>query len=318
MPRIVYLCPDTNTPTGGIKVIYRHVEALAAMGCDAHVMHIGEGFRCDWFPNKAPVLHLAEMLTSDIVVVPEVMAQLTPQLIERKMTYVMFVQNGYLLLPSADIETLRACYRNAALVLSISDDTSNLVLSLFPELVGRVLRQTYTVDRAKFFPAAKQKIVTYMPRKLPLHSANVVPWLTAEFPDWKFVPLHGLGEDMVAMAMRVSRVFLAFSDFEGCPVPPIEAALSGNIVLGYPGWGGREYWEEPNFRDVDVGDIRGFVRQFHEIDALLRKPQIDALLAPGIAKLAARYDPSTEVGWLRRLGEYFSLLPGQVAQTLAA
>ena len=74
MPRIVYLCPDTNTPTGGIKVIYRHVEALAAMGCDAHVMHIGEGFRCDWFPNKAPVLHLAEMLTSDIVVVPEVMA----------------------------------------------------------------------------------------------------------------------------------------------------------------------------------------------------------------------------------------------------
>ena len=55
------------------------------------------------------------------------------------MTYVMFVQNGYLLLPSADIETLRACYRNAALVLSISDDTSNLVLSLGGGVGGRVL-----------------------------------------------------------------------------------------------------------------------------------------------------------------------------------
>ncbi len=318
MRRIVYLSPDVNTPVGGIKVIYRHAEALAAMGCDAHVMHSAPGFRCDWFPHRASVLNLSELRATDIVVVPELMARFSAQLIELKIPYVMFVQNGYLVLPSAEPEALRACYRNAALVLSISEDTSNMVLSLFPELAGRVLRQTYTVDRSKFTPGTKEPLVTYMPRKLPMHSANVVPWLAAEFPHWQFMALHGISEDQVAQAMRRSRVFLAFSDFEGCPVPPIEAALSGNLVLGYPGWGGEEYWDEPNFRAVDVGDIRGFVRQFHEIDALMKKPQVDALLAPGIEKLAARYDAATELGWLRRLAERLDLLPRPDAVALAA
>ena len=309
MPRLVYLCPDSDTPTGGIKVIYRHVEALVDLGFDAHVMHINADFRCRWFANNAPVLDLSKMLTSDIVVVPEVMAKLTPNLIAQKIRFVMFVQNGYLVLPSADMATLRQCYAHTELVLSISEDTTQLLQSVFPELVGRVMRQTYTVDRSKFKPAPKRNLVTYMPRKQPLHSANVAPWLQAEFPDWQVVPLHGLSEDQVAAAMRVSRVFLAFSDFEGCPVPPIEAALSGNIVLGYPGWGGREYWDEPNFRHVDMGDVRGFVRAFHEIKVLVQRPGFDALLEPGLERLALRYDSNTEVRHLQAFVQRLGLMP---------
>jgi hypothetical protein len=247
------------------------------------------------------------MQVHDIVVVPEIMAKITPNLIEQHIRYVMFVQNGYLVMPAADMDTLRRCYAHTELVLSISEDTTQLLQAVFPDLAGRVLRQTYTVDRRKFFPARKQMLVTYMPRKQPLHSANVVPWLAAEFPHWQVAALHGLSEDHVAAALRMSRVFLAFSDFEGCPVPPIEAALCGNIVLGYPGWGGREYWDEPNFRHVDMGDVRGFVRQFHEIDALLRRPTLDTLLAPGIERLARRYDAATELAGLQAMAERLAL-----------
>ena len=48
--RIIYLCNADNTPTGGIKVIYRHAELLAGLGADAYVMHPDNlDFRCDWF-----------------------------------------------------------------------------------------------------------------------------------------------------------------------------------------------------------------------------------------------------------------------------
>ena len=82
-------------------------------------------------------------------------------------------------------------------------------------------------------------------------------------------------------------------------MPPIEAALAGNIVLGYPGWGGREYWHEPNFRSVRFGDMRDFVRKFHEVSAYATRPGIEALLAPARAQLAACYGLDAETALLR-------------------
>ena len=42
-------------------------------------------------------------------------------------------------------------------------------------------------------------------------------------------------------------------------MPPIEAALAGNKVIGYTGQGGREYWESPVFEEIDCGNILGYV-----------------------------------------------------------
>lgn len=294
MRRLIYVSPDSNSPTGGIKVIYQHVQMLRSMGFDAHVMHFAEGFRCDWFPNTAPIISLSQLRSTDIVMVPEIMTQFALTLHEQGITYGMFVQNGYLVLPTADTDTLQRCYRHAVAVLSISDDTSGLLQSVFPDVAAKTIRVTYSVDAAKFTPEPKKMLVTYMPRKLPLHANNVVPWLRLAFPQWQFMALHGMSEDQVAAAMRISAVFLAFSDFEGCPVPPIEAALAGNLVLGYHGWGGREYWREPNFRSVDMGDVRDFVRKFHEVAHFVSQPQAQAQMAPGIERIRHDFSPATE------------------------
>ena len=46
-PRIIYLSPADDVPTGGIKVIYRHAEMLTALGAEAFVLHpFDASFRC--------------------------------------------------------------------------------------------------------------------------------------------------------------------------------------------------------------------------------------------------------------------------------
>jgi hypothetical protein len=282
------------------------------MGFDAHVMHFSADFRCDWFANDASIIQMGQLLTSDIVVVPEIMTKFALQLHAIGIEYCMFVQNGYLVLPTAEFPIVRQCYENALLVLSISDDTTGILLSVFPGLVGKILRQRYSIDRSKFRSLAKQNWVTYMPRKLPLHAGNVVPWLASEFPQWKFVPLHGMPEVEVASALGRSRIFLAFSDFEGCPVPPIEAALCGNVVIGYPGWGGREYWDEPNFRSVEFGNMRDFVRKFYEVDKFANGRYLNEMLAPGMDRLADRYGEAAELADLRSLVQRIGLVADSI------
>jgi glycosyltransferase involved in cell wall biosynthesis len=77
--------------------------------------------------------------------------------------------------------------------------------------------------------------------------------------EWKLLPIHGRSEDEVAELLSETPIFLSFSYQEGLPLPPMEAAVSGNIVVGYTGEGGKEYFRDPVFRAIPHGDYRSFV-----------------------------------------------------------
>ena len=296
MPRILYVCNDGNDPAGGVKVIYRHVEMLREHAFDAYVMHLSPAFaRCTWFDNTAPVLHFQDIRDDDLVVVPEVMVALTYDLRKRGVRYCVFIQNGYFVLPYANYNAVHECYRHAEGILAISDDTGGLQAEMFPDCADKILRVQFSVDADVFRPGQKELTALYMPRKLESHSANVVPWLASRFPDWSFIALDGMSEGDVALHMGSARIFLSFSHLEGGPLPPIEAAIAGDLVLGYPGWGGEEYWREPNFQRVEMGNLREFVRKFHDMAALAVDPRIDAILAPGRAAIAERYSRANAV-----------------------
>ena len=47
-------------------------------------------------------------------------------------------------------------------------------------------------------------------------------------------------------------------------MPPLEAALAGNCVIGYTGEGGNEYWQEPFFIKINSGEINKFVSKIIE------------------------------------------------------
>jgi glycosyltransferase involved in cell wall biosynthesis len=70
-----------------------------------------------------------------------------------------------------------------------------------------------------------------------------------------------LNEEELFKYLSVSKIFLSFSDLEGFGLPPLEAALSGNMVIGYTGEGGKEYWKNPLFQEVPKGNILEFSKQ---------------------------------------------------------
>ena len=265
MKRIIYFCPKIKKPTGGVKVIHRHCELINALGGDSQIYYMySDTDRMEWFDHTAPIKSdLVFDKQTDVVMLPESQIfDLWRQLSEAGIDYGIFVQNGYLIDKNIRIEDLSACYDNAKTILCISEDAIRCVMCFFPQHAAKITRVTYSIDTNLFKPGPKQKIITFMPRKMKAHSDLLVPMLRRRLPtDWQVVPIDGLPESQVAQALSASRIFLSFSDFEGLPVPPVEAALSGNFVVGYTGQGGREYWSPPVLESVEAGDIVGFIHK---------------------------------------------------------
>ena len=107
------------------------------------------------------------------------------------------------------------------------DDTTACIKLAFPEVSAQIIEVRYSIAADLFYPAHnKDNIITYMPRKLPHHSSNVVSFLRLQHLDnWTIMPIDKMTESEVAATLRRSKIFLAFSELEGFGLPPVEAAL---------------------------------------------------------------------------------------------
>ena len=119
-------------------------------------------------------------------------------------------------------------------------------------------------------------------------------------PNWHIQAIDELSEIQVASVLWQSRIFLSFSGLEGLGLPPIEAALCGNYVIGYHGGGGREYWLSPNFDSVEVGDIAGFVKKVcTRVAAIERDPTL-LILQAGIDHIRESFSAENEKSQLKK------------------
>lgn len=290
---LVYLCHPIKKAVGGVKVIYRQAELvhelLAERGHSAAVMHPNTWtFRVRWFESKVPVQRgffkwrwVGKPSRSRIdgcfdpkrhmVVLPELWARkYGDQLARMKVPFAIFVQNGYYISKGRS-EILNEAYQGARCILTISDDASRCVAMAFPGTESKILRVHYSVNATRFNPRQpKENLITYMPRKLADHSSKVLFFLRNHLPShWRIVPIDGLNEDGVAELLQRSKIFMSFSHFEGCPLPPLEAALSGNQVIGYTGQGAKEYWMPQIFDMVESGDVVKFAQKvLDKVEAL--------------------------------------------------
>lgn len=270
MREVIYFCPNDNTPIGGVKVIHRHSELINELGGRSSVFyHIGANAgKIDWFPHNAVVKTDAVFSPGrDFVILPEALIlDFWKELRANNVDYGVFIQNGYLVRIGIEGKDLEECYEGAKLLLCISEDVIHCLYQFFPRQVHKIVRLNYSVNTDVFKFGPKTKTITYMPRKMPRHVELLIPSLASRLPeDWRLVAIDNMNEAQVAETLSRSQVFLAFSDFEGLPVPPVEAALSGNFVVGYTGQGGKEYWHRPIFTAVESGDVAGF------LDAALQK-----------------------------------------------
>ena len=73
---------------------------------------------------------------------------------------------------------------------------------------------------------------------------------------------------------------------------PLEAALSGSVVVGYRGQGAREYFKKPNLIAVQNGDLKNFTLKIADaikaVDAgLLDTEEFQKGRAPVVGKIWA-------------------------------
>lgn len=264
--RIIYGCPPDNTPTGGVKVIYKQSEIINALGIESGIWHPQHPeFVCNWFENKVRLITDSELNpATDLIVIPEIwISAYFNNLKSAGFRVAVYVQNCYFthfnLNPTPNNLT-PDLMRAADLLLSISDDTSHFLTDLVKVDPNKVILQRYSINQDLFTVGDKKKLITYMPRKLPQHSMRVVAALRPLLAtDWVISPIEKMNEQQVALALSQSALFMSFSEFEGLPVPPVEAAISGNLVIGYHGEGGRQYWNKPNFVEIECGNVQKYV-----------------------------------------------------------
>lgn len=295
---IIYLCDAEKKASGGAKIIYQHSEIInslknfssevlhlklkkrakwsisiskkisfrnyAPQGWQSNQVKAAENFRHTWFKNKIKSKNdFIFNSKKDFIIIPEIYAHLADDLfLKKKIDYAIFVQNGYAINSTNNFKKLKKVYSNAKCILSYSKDITECILINFPKLKKKIFKVTISVNVNKYkFKKEKKNLITYMSRKLPEHSAKVISILRLYLPaKWKVKDLNNMSEREVFKNLNFSKIFLSFSHLEGLGIPPIEAALLNNKVIGYTGEGGNEYWKYPIFTSVKSGDIKRFAK----------------------------------------------------------
>src|SRR5206468_6893511 len=97
--------------------------------------------------------------------------------------------------------------------------------------------------------------------------------LTGRLESWEVVEIADMTEADTARVLRESAVFLSSGHPEGFGLPAAEAMSAGCVVIGYHGYGGREFLTEDHGFPVAVGDVVAFADAVAQVlDELERRP----------------------------------------------
>jgi glycosyltransferase involved in cell wall biosynthesis len=256
-PTIYYLCPDFSSPSGGSRVIYRHVDALNEAGRPAAVLHHADGFRCEWFDNRTRVFGApsVELGPADVLVVPEIYGPFLDRL-PAGPRRIAFNQNGYMTFQHVPTATTPA-YSGFEAAMTVSEDSAELLRFAFPGLGVEVVPNS--IDSGLFHAGteAPGRRLALMPRKRPGDAELIIRLLGERLAGWEVTPIEGMSEGETAAMLRAAPVFLALGFREGFGLPAAEAMASGCFVVGFPGFGGRELFDPHCSAPVEDGDVLG-------------------------------------------------------------
>lgn len=265
-----FLTPDFDRPAGGLRVFYHHVDTLNAAGVNAAILHSRPGFRCTWFEHTTRIANTrsTSLGTRDLLVVPEIYAAMLPSLPAGR-RHVIFNQGPFLTFERKPDAVARhyATSTDLLAVLTVSEAGAALLRHAFPGREVRVVRNM--LDPAVFHPGPTpaRRVISYMPRRGGEDAALVLRILACRgsLDGWEVRPLEGLRQAAVAQALRESSVFLSFARQEGFGLPAAEAMACGNLVAGYHGIGGAEFFLPRFSRPTPAGDVLALVRAVEDV-----------------------------------------------------
>ena len=344
---IIYLLPELTGAAGGAKVIYNHSLILNNInnkiqssilhikkkltyklelsiskrvkffnknlsGWDGKKMKISTNFLPDksWYDkNIKSAKNLNFTKNKDFLIIPEILAHFAEdlELKKKKIKYGIFVQGSFHMQSTENFDKLKSSYENADIILSTSIYSLNFIKGLFPKCKNKVFKINLSIDNKKKV-YQKKNYITCMPRKLPAHFNLLKLYLKNKLPkNWKLESLENINSDELNYKLSRSKIFLSFSHFEGFGLPPLEAALAGNKVIGYNGGGGKEYWKKPIFNEIKYGEIKEFGNTIIKEIENYNKNWIKITNKQRI-KLSIKYSSKSEIKSLTNLSNKISNL----------
>jgi hypothetical protein len=266
---IIFYCPIGQKPNGGQKQIYKTVECLNNCGIDSYIFHEVKNYKLKWFDYSPQVKFINKIPRFCHVIIPEVSLLKINKKILRN-NYSILVQNGYFIFHDCedkkDFIKLKELYHNAEYIYCVSPDTAECVSEQFANLKKKILNffpiidfSIFSIEKKNYF--LKKNIITIMPRKNPYLASNIIKYLNYRLPkNWKIQIINNVNEKEVAKILKISKIFINVPGPEGFPLPPLEAALSGNIVIGSTGNGAKVYWKFFKYPPIELGDVKQVCR----------------------------------------------------------
>lgn len=315
-PTVYFCAPDFDVPSGGVRVIYRHVDLLNEAGIPAYVLHRRPGFRCTWFANETQVAASRNTAVGpdDIVVMGELAVPLLRDH-EPGTRFVVFNQNPHLTWQRVPEDLVRrySTSPDLAAIVVVSEHSADLVRHAAPG--ANVIRVHNSIDPRLFSlaPQPPERTIAYMPRGGRDEAKQVLSMLRARgvLADWEVVPLQGMTEREVAAVLRRTTIFLSFAFHEGFGLPAAEAMACGAYAVGFHGFAGREYFDPDFTSPVEPGDVLALAMT---VERVIEQEALETgwCRARGEAAarfIAAEYSPQRERSEV--VGLYRSLLaPG--------
>lgn len=304
-PSIYYLSPHSDRPTGGIRVIYRHVDLLNSLGLAAAVLHSDGYERMTWFEHETRIEtpRSIRLESNDLLVVPEYYGAGLDSL-PRDVGKVIFNQGSHHTFDRLDFEATApgAPYRDLPGlrgVLTVSEDSRRLLSLAFPELSISVVRNV--VDERIFYPGKQERKrrIAFMPTRRFEECEQLRHVLRSRGLGWELMPIGGLSEMEVARLLRESAIFLSLSDRDGFGLPAAEAMACGCYVVGYTGGGGDEF-----FDSSFSAPVPGFVELLEKLIWATEQPP-EVLADLGLRASAAILSRYTEDGLKGDLMEFY-------------
>jgi hypothetical protein len=259
-PTVFMVAADFAKPSGGVRVLYRHVDLLNQAGIPAAIVHRRPGFRCTWFEN-ATVVHDARSVLvgpDDLVVTSELAIGAAARL-PRGHRHVVFNQSGHLTWRPGNDLVDGVYVNNPALVgvVAVSEHSRQLLEFAFPGL--RIDRIHNSIDSGIFYAGKepRRRELTYLARRGRQEANQVLQLLRhrGALDGWTVTPLDGVSQNDLADKLRQTSIFLNFVYQEGFGLPAVEAMACGNYVIGFHGFGGREFLRPDFSAALEPGDV---------------------------------------------------------------
>ncbi len=144
----------------------------------------------------------------------------------------------------------------------------------------------------------KRPLIICSSRKTTSDSTQVVQLLRLRgcLKDFELAIVNNQSAESMAARLREATVFLHFAGQEGFGLPAAEAMACGCVVIGYHGFGGREFMRPEFCFPIEFGDVISFAKTAEAVLNQLRKKPLayDDLTRRASEFMHATYAPENE------------------------